>query len=135
MSSFSRKAQIWQTVNHLNYYNALLVRQVNDTTPRKKASNNKATFGDIGEPPNLKWQAILAEIRLICENLCKTLPQVNDSQLNEELVGGLARQILHNLWQIVLIRKQQGSWPKGARIICMYVIVRNSKGKRKILPT
>ncbi|GGB47285.1 DinB family protein [Fictibacillus barbaricus] len=127
---------IWQTVNHLNYYNALLVRQINDTTPRKKASNTKATFGDIGEQPDSRWKAVLAvntfgdigdpadsekwkavltETRLICENLRKSLAQVNDSQLEEELVGGLARQILHNVYhigQIVLIRKQQGSWPK-----------------------
>jgi hypothetical protein len=103
-------------VNHLNYYNALLVRQINGTTPRNKASNNKATFGDIGEPADSeKWKAVLAETRLICENLRKSLAQVNDSQLDEELVGGLARQILHNVYhigQIVLIRKQQGSWPK-----------------------
>ncbi|AZV63805.1 hypothetical protein DOZ91_00540 [Peribacillus frigoritolerans] len=35
--------------------------------------------------------------------------------MDEELVGGLARQILHNVYhigQIVLIRKQQGSWPQ-----------------------
>jgi hypothetical protein len=127
---------IWQTVNHLNYYNALLVRQINDTTPRKKASNKKATFGDIGQPADSKWkavlaedtfgdigdpadsekwEAVLAETRLICENLRKSLAQVNDCQLEEELVGGLARQILHNVYhlgQIVLIRKQQGSWQK-----------------------
>ncbi|KKI92049.1 hypothetical protein WQ54_11450 [Bacillus sp. SA1-12] len=127
---------IWQTVNHLNYYNALLVRQINCTTPRKKESNNKAAFGDIGEPDSEKWKAVLAEntfgdigepansekwkaviaeTRLICENLRDSLAQVNDSQLDEELVGGLARQILHNVYhigQIVLIRKQQGSWPK-----------------------
>ncbi|MCK6258455.1 DinB family protein [Fictibacillus sp. KIGAM418] len=127
---------IWQTVNHLNYYNALLVRQINDTTPRKKASNSKAAFGDIGEPADSKWKAVLAEntfgdigdpadsekwkavlaeTRLICENLRKSLAQVNDSHLEEEHVGGLARQILHNVYhigQIVLIRKQQGSWPK-----------------------
>lgn len=93
---------IWQTVNHLNYYNALLVRQINDTTPRNKASNTKATFGDIGEPADSKWKAVLAvntfgdigdpadsekwkavlaETRLICENLRKSLAQVNDSQL------------------------------------------------------
>ncbi|MBL3644634.1 DinB family protein [Bacillus sp. RHFB] len=107
---------IWQTVNHLNYYNALLVSQINGTTPRNKASNNKATFGDIGEPADSeKWKAVLAETRLIFEKLRKSLEQVNDSQLDEELVGGLARQILHNVYhigQIVLIRKQQGSWPQ-----------------------
>ncbi|WP_165970890.1 DinB family protein [Peribacillus frigoritolerans] len=127
---------IWQTMNHLNYYNALLVRQINDTTPRKKGSNNKATFGDIGEPADSKWKAILAEntfgdsgdpadsekwkevlaeTRLICENLRKSLARINDRQLKEHHVGMLARQILHNVYhigQIVLIRKQQGSWPK-----------------------
>ncbi|MDN4523981.1 DinB family protein [Fictibacillus fluitans] len=127
---------IWQTVNHLNYYNALLVRQINDTTPKKETPDNKAAFGDIGEPPNSKWQAVLAENTFgdsgdpadtekweaalaethhIFENLRKSLEKVNNSQLDEELVGGLARQIMHNVYhigQIVLIRKQQGSWPK-----------------------
>jgi len=127
---------IWQTVNHLNYYNALLVKQLNDAKPRKKASKHKATFGDIGEAPNPKWEAVLAEntfgdigdpadsdkwratvaeTRLIFESLRKSLAQMNDSQLDEEHVGTLARQILHNVYhigQIVFIRKQQGSWPK-----------------------
>ncbi|SDN08513.1 DinB superfamily protein [Fictibacillus solisalsi] len=127
---------IWQTVNHLNYYNALLVKQINDTPPKKEASDTKATFGDIGEPENSKWQSILevntfgdtgdpsdsekwkaalAETHQICENLRQSLAKVNDSHLDKELVGRLARQILHNVYhigQIVLIRKQQGSWPK-----------------------
>ncbi|UOQ45784.1 DinB family protein [Halobacillus salinarum] len=127
---------IWQTVNHLNYYNAVLVSQINDLNSEKKAPNQKAAFGDIGESPNSKWEAVLAadtfgeigdpsdsekwkaavaETCLICESLRKSLAQVNDGRLEEELVGGLARQILHNVYhigQIVLIRKQQGSWPK-----------------------
>ena len=127
---------IWQTVNHLNYYNAILVKQINSPTPRKKEFNNKVTFGDIGEPvseewkallgentfgdvgdpaDSEKWNAVLDETRLICEILRKSLAQVNDSQLEEELVGRLVRQILHNVYhigQIVLIRKQQGSWSK-----------------------
>jgi hypothetical protein len=126
---------IWQTVNHLNYYNAVLVRQINDATPGKKASDKKAAYGDIGEPADPKWKAILAvntfgdagdpadskkwkavlaETHLICGDLRKSLAQINDSQLDEELVGGLARQIMHNVYhigQIVFIRKQQGSWP------------------------
>ncbi|MBM7620107.1 hypothetical protein JOC95_001959 [Bacillus tianshenii] len=127
---------IWQTVKHLNYYNALLVRQIYDTTTGKEASNDKPTFGDIGEPVDSKWDKILAEdtfgesgdpadsekweafmldTRRICEDLRKSLAQVKDSQLDEELAGRLARQILHNAYhigQIVLIRKQQGSWPE-----------------------
>ncbi|MBM7554757.1 DinB family protein [Thalassobacillus pellis] len=127
---------IWQTVNHLNYYNALLVRQINDPTTKKKSSNNKASFGDIGKPADSKWKAVLAEdtfgdkgnpedvekwkatmaeTRLICKNLRKSLAHLNDSQQEEERVGVLARQIMHNVYhigQIVLIRKQQGSWPK-----------------------
>jgi hypothetical protein len=123
-------------VNHLNYYNALLVKQINAATPRKKATDNKISFGDIGESVSEEWKAVFAvntvgdigdpedpdkwkevleETRLICEKLRKSLAQVNDSQLNQELVGSLARQILHNVYhigQIVLIRKQQGSWPK-----------------------
>ncbi|WP_229683168.1 DinB family protein [Virgibacillus oceani] len=128
---------IWQTVNHLNYYNTVLLRQINDDpSPGKRASNHMVAFGDIGEPVSEKWKTILAEdtfgdggdqansdkweevvaeARMICEELRKSLAQVHDSQLDEELAGGLARQILHNVYhigQIVLIRKQQGSWPK-----------------------
>ncbi|WP_145945461.1 DinB family protein [Paenibacillus sp. Y412MC10] len=127
---------IWQTVNHLNYYNALLVRQLHDTKPGTEASEHKPTYGDIGEPPDSKWEAVLAEdtfgrpgdpadsdewaatvaeTRLICEDLRQSLTQMNDSQLDEERVGRLARQMLHNVYhigQIVFIRKQQGSWPK-----------------------
>lgn len=127
---------IWQTVKHLNYYNDLLVRQIYDTTTGKEASNDKPTFGDIGETVDSKWKEILSEdtfgdggdpadsekweafmvdTRRICEDLRRSLAQVKDSQLDEELVGRLARQILHNVYhigQIVLIRKQQGSWPE-----------------------
>lgn len=127
---------VWQTVKHLNYYNALLVKQINDTTTGKNAANIKPTFGDIGEPVDSKWKEILAENTFgdigdpadsekweadmadtcqICEDLRRSLAQVKDSQLDEELAGRLARQILHNVYhtgQIVLIRKQQGSWPE-----------------------
>jgi hypothetical protein len=74
------------------------------------------TFGDIGDPAEFeKWKAVLAETHVVFEDLRKSLAQVNDSELDEELVGGLARQILHNVYhigQIVFIRKQQGSWAK-----------------------
>lgn len=127
---------IWQTVKHLNYYNALLVRQINDSIAGKNASNNKATFGDIGESVDSiwkeilaentfgdvgdpadseKWNAVMADTRQICESLRRSLAQVKDNWLDEELAGRLARQILHNVYhtgQIVLIRKQQGSWPQ-----------------------
>ncbi|MDR7071628.1 DinB family protein [Fictibacillus barbaricus] len=127
---------IWQIVNHLNYYNAVLVRQINDKTPQEKTSTNKATFGDIGKPADSKWKEILAvntfgeipdpresekwkaavaETHLIFGDLRKSLAQMNDSELGDELIGVLARQILHNVYhigQIVFIRKQQGSWPK-----------------------
>ncbi len=106
---------IWQTVNHLNYYNDLLVSRINGTPPGKKEPNNKATFGDTGNPEESeKWNAVVEETYLISEKLRKLLAEVNDSQLEKEYVGGLARHILHNVYhigQIVLIRKQQGSWP------------------------
>ncbi|MBW3111512.1 MULTISPECIES: DinB family protein [Bacillaceae] len=127
---------IWQTVNHLNYYNSLLVRQVNDLRSGKRVSHKKTSFGDIGRPADPIWKSILeentfgdtgdsadsenwkevlAETHLICENVHKSLSKVDESQIQEELVGILARQVLHNAYhigQIVLLRKQQGSWPK-----------------------
>ncbi|KSU64497.1 hypothetical protein AS034_01255 [[Bacillus] enclensis] len=127
---------IWQIVNHLNYYNAVLIKQLNDPILRKKESSGKAAFGDIGEPAGLEWESVLAEdtfggsgeaentekwdavleeTRQICGELRKTLARGSDSQLDEERIGRLARQMLHNAYhigQIVLIRKQQGSWPE-----------------------
>ncbi|OIU71722.1 DinB family protein [Rossellomorea aquimaris] len=127
---------IWQIVNHLNYYNVVLVNQLKDPISPKKAASGKAVYGDIGEPADPewesilavdtfgargdledteKWEAVLAETRQIFGDLRKTLEQGNDRQLDEERIGRLARQMLHNAYhigQIVLIRKQQGSWPK-----------------------
>ncbi|MFI8685961.1 DinB family protein [Rossellomorea sp. NPDC077527] len=127
---------IWQTVNHLNVYNALLIRQINDATTGKTVSNMNASFGDIGGPvdpkwtsifekdtfgdsgdpsDSEKWKAVLAETHLICENVRNSLTHVDESHIQEELVGILTRQVLHNAYhigQIVLVRKQQGSWPK-----------------------
>lgn len=107
---------IWQTVNHLNYYNDLLVKQINGTSPEQRTLNNTATFGEPGEPEDFnKWEATVSETHQIGESLRRALAQVDDSHLEKEHVGGLARQIMHNVYhtgQIVLIRKQQGSWPK-----------------------
>jgi hypothetical protein len=127
---------IWQTVKHLNVYNALLIRQMNDATSGKGVSVENASFGDIGGPVDPKWKStfemdtfgdsgdptdsekwkeVVTETHLICENVCKSLAQVDESHMQEELAGILARQILHNAYhigQIVFIRKQQGSWPK-----------------------
>ncbi len=107
---------IWQTVNHLNYYNDLLVKQINGISIEQRTLSNTATFGEPGDPKDdNKWDAAVSETHRIAENLRQALAQVDDSNLEKEHIGGLARQIMHNVYhtgQIVLIRKQQGSWPK-----------------------
>ncbi|MED1866033.1 DinB family protein [Fictibacillus nanhaiensis] len=124
---------IRQIVNHLNFYNNLLIQQLIDTSPKEASSFNNASFGDIGETADSKWKAlmavnsfeeigeskdwkmILSETSLTCEKLGDTLSGFDNSSLTDEHVGLLSRQILHNVYhvgQIVYIRKLQGSWPK-----------------------
>jgi hypothetical protein len=107
---------VWQTVNHLNYYNNRLIHQINGTSPGKELAMNTETFGEPGDPEDTAgWQAAVEEARRIGEELCHVLAEVDDSNLTEEYVGGLARQIMHTVYhtgQIMLIRKQQGSWQR-----------------------
>ena len=124
---------IWQTVTHLNHYNALLIRQMNDAVsgnavtasfgdiggpvdPRWKSTFEMDTFGDKGDPDDsVKWKEVVAETHLICENARELLARIDESHMQEQLPGILSRQVLHNAYhigQLVFIRKQQGSWPK-----------------------
>ncbi len=107
---------IWQIVNHLNYYNNRLIhdiagRQANDALP-----SNLETFGAPGNPEdNEAWQDTLEKADQLSTELRKALAKIDDGALKEEYADGLSRNILHTIHhtgQIVLIRKQQGSWMK-----------------------
>jgi uncharacterized damage-inducible protein DinB len=105
---------IWQTVNHLNYYNDRLVHQIKGSTPGDGLPSNTATFGEPGDPNDTDgWEATLKETHRINEELRQLFAPIKDEMLKEEYIKGLAFQIMHNVYhtgQIVQVRKQQGSW-------------------------
>lgn len=111
---------IWQTVNHLNYYNERLLCRLTGTLFGLKLPNNDATFGEPGNPEDATgWQGTLERTRRIAEGLRNALAERSDADLDKRLSSAslgeeLTLWIMHDAYhtgQIVLIRKQQGSWP------------------------
>lgn len=107
---------IWQTVNHLNYYNGRFLARLNGS-PFEEAPNNTSTFGEPGNPEDTDgWQVTLENTRRTAERLRQVLAERSHADLDEEDLGEkLAHLFMHDIHhtgQIVLIRKQQGTWPK-----------------------
>lgn len=111
---------IWQTVNHLNYYNDRVLTRITGATPGTALPDNDATFGGPGNPEDAAgWQATLEEARRIAADLRQAIADLTDADLDKSLSSGTLGQllpawVLHEAYhggQIVLIRKQQGSWP------------------------
>lgn len=111
---------IRQTLEHLNYYNERLLCRLTGTTFALSAANNDDTFGGAGDPADADgWQAELDRTKRIGEGLRKALAAMADADLatavGTHTVGDtLTAWVMHTAYhtgQIVLIRKQQGSWP------------------------
>lgn len=113
---------IWQLVNHMYYYNFRLLSRIQGTPPSgTPAENNESTFGDPGEPSDTAgWSTLMQNTTQLAEQLRDQLASLEDSDLeapymdtNEKWAHELARWILHDAYhagQIVLLRRQQGSW-------------------------
>lgn len=114
---------IWQTVNHLNFYNERMLCRLTGTTAPAGPGSNTATFSEPGDPADAAgWQATLDRTRSIAEGMRAALARLSDADLDgpwppsgKSTVGTeLARWLMHDAYhtgQIVLLRKQQGSWP------------------------
>jgi uncharacterized damage-inducible protein DinB len=113
---------IWQLVNHMYYYNHRLLSRIQGITPSgPPAENNVSTFGDSGDPSDTTgWITLMQNTTQLAEQLRDQLASLEDSDLeapymetNEKWAHELARWILHDAYhagQIVLLRRQQGSW-------------------------
>lgn len=114
---------IWQTVNHLNYYNERLLCRLTGASFGPELPDNDATFSDPGDPTDVAgWAATLERTHRIAAGLgqvlagcCEAGPDQPLSPVASAALGEqLPHVILHDAYhtgQIVLIRKQQGSWP------------------------
>ncbi|WP_430789786.1 DinB family protein [Virgibacillus flavescens] len=106
---------IWQLVNHLNYWNDLMLSNLQGN-PRESKLSNDHTFGQPGDPKEVTdWEATVERSRRIELSIHKTLNSLDDNDLEElSLSDEVAQWIMHDSYhigQIVLIRKLQGSWP------------------------
>jgi uncharacterized damage-inducible protein DinB len=103
---------IWQTLNHINYYNEGMTGQPLEAP----TATNDDTFGTPGDPEDgAGWQATLERTRLIAEGLSKVYAEASDLDLdkpagNTTRIESLAAWIMHDAYhtgQIALLRKQQ----------------------------
>ncbi len=111
---------IWQTVNHLNYYNRKFLCRLTGVPFEEKAPSNTATFGDAGDPQNADgWAATVARTHEIAGALREALDRLTDEDLDRSLStvplwDELASWLTHDAYhtgQIVMLRKQQGTYP------------------------
>jgi len=107
---------IWQTVNHLNHYNRLMVKRLRGIQASSTARNNTETFGAPGDPNDQEgWEKTVAEAKAIAQDLKEVFATLTEKDLETDDLGErIADWIMHDSYhtgQIVLLRKMQGSWP------------------------
>ncbi|MGG6309859.1 DinB family protein [Paenibacillus macerans] len=112
---------IWQTVSHINYYNQRILSRLKGIDPGARVETNEETFAvnDDGQDEKA-WADALAETKRIALELRDAIAGLSESDLKapyatttESTGRELSRWMLHDAYhagQIVLIRKQQGSW-------------------------
>ncbi|HET6872955.1 MAG TPA: DinB family protein [Sporolactobacillaceae bacterium] len=106
---------IWQNVNHINYYNELMVGRIKGLV-RKSSILNSDTFGQPGDPnDSAGWLATVEETYRIAGEIKATLDSLTDGDLEKNDLGmKLTAWVTHDSYhtgQIVLLRKMQASWP------------------------
>lgn len=112
---------IRETVNHLNYYNGRNLNRLSGIAGGPQAQSNEATFeNQAGQADHaeLAWDDLFRQTAEIAAGLREAIARLTEDDLNKpvgEITLGehLASWLLHDAYhagQIVLIRKQQGSW-------------------------
>lgn len=114
---------IRETVNHLNYYNKRILNRLKNTPSNRGVGTNEETFNNPDYAEGAAgWTETVAETERIAYELRKAVAGLKESDLqapysstssNVPLGEEIARWMLHDAYhagQIVLIRKQQGSW-------------------------
>ncbi|WP_440109229.1 DinB family protein [Paenibacillus sp. QZ-Y1] len=113
---------IWQLVNHMYYYNhRLLCRIQGNASSVPAADSNESTFGHSGDPSNtVGWNTLMEDTAQLAQQLRNHLAALEESELEatymdseDKWAQAIARWMLHDAYhagQIVLLRRQQGSW-------------------------
>ncbi|WP_410768205.1 DinB family protein [Fontibacillus sp. BL9] len=114
---------IRETVNHINYYNKRILNRLKNLPSVPGVQSNEETFSNLEHPAGVEgWIATLAETERTAYELHQAISGLKESDLQApysskssdvKLGEELSRWLLHDAYhagQIVLIRKQQGSW-------------------------
>ncbi|MDN4067320.1 DinB family protein [Paenibacillus vini] len=114
---------IRETVNHINYYNKRILNRLKNIPSVPGVQTNEETFSNLEHPAGAEgWIATLAETERTAYELRQAISGLKDSDLQApysdksgevKLGEELSRWLLHDAYhagQIVLIRRQQGSW-------------------------
>ncbi|MFZ5818037.1 MAG: DinB family protein [Bacillota bacterium] len=109
---------IWETLNHINFYNEMMLCHMTGQRFTRSVENNTESFAVESTDP-AAWAHTLAETHRIGEGLQRALEAMGDEELDRSIRSGTVGESLlswmahdaYHTGQIVLIRKQQGSWP------------------------
>jgi uncharacterized damage-inducible protein DinB len=106
---------IWQTLNHLNFYNARILERLKGRAPAPLSVTNTETFGEPGDPNDAAgWQETVRRARQIAEDIREALNGITEAELDNDGLGeALTAWVMHDAYhtgQIVLLRKMQGAW-------------------------
>jgi uncharacterized damage-inducible protein DinB len=111
---------IWQTVVHLNYYNERYLARFLGTPLGDPVADNDATFVPAGgADQEAAWAAEMERTRRVGAGWQLALAELTDADLARpigqttlgEQLPHLVMHVAYHAGQIVLLRKQQGSWP------------------------
>lgn len=110
---------IWQTINHLNYYNERYLQRMKGEPVGPAPDGNDVTFAAGNPEDAAAWAATVAKTREVADGYSKLLAEMTDDDLDKPfgqgtVAGVLPALITHMIYhtgQIALIRKMQQSWP------------------------
>lgn len=112
---------IWQTVNHLAFWQEICARRLRGAPLTGERIDNAATFAVMGNSGDqAAWQRDLERLRAAHRALREAVAVLAERDLDKPLPGEatpLREQLLglnvhggYHLGQIVLLRKLQGAW-------------------------
>ncbi|MBP3041659.1 DinB family protein [Bacillaceae bacterium Marseille-Q3522] len=111
---------IWETVNHLLYYNERMLERLKGNNPTFPAETNDDTFTvSHSSDDESAWQAAVKRTEEVYKDLLEVLSNKQDEDFDQQLSKGtfgettfdILMHIAYHTGQIVQIRKLQGSWP------------------------
>jgi len=111
---------VWEIVTHLVFWNGRWLVRLKSGTPSEMESENSGTFMN-GTADEAAWSEIRQKLFSTLEQIEESVKAATEEDLQKEAFPGygaawldvFCQMAIHNAYhtgQIVLLRKQQGSW-------------------------